>query len=84
MESIEENKNLHGSLRLFRFDGRPTGFGIEFDVPAVKKSARNALAGARTERCAQSRNGLAATFESRLTKFSAPSNLVCSAICDTI
>lgn len=56
-----KRKILHNSLRLFRFDSRPTGFGIEFDVPAVKKSARNALAGARTERCAQSRKGFAAT-----------------------
>lgn len=52
---------LQGSFLLFRFGGRPTGFGIEFEVPAVKKSARNCLAGARTDRCAQSRNGFAAT-----------------------
>lgn len=51
---------IHGSLRLF-LGGRPTGFGIAFEVPAVKKSARNCLAGARTERCPQSRNGFADT-----------------------
>lgn len=41
---------LHGSFRLLRFGGRPTGLGIEFDVPAVKKSARNCFAGALTDR----------------------------------
>lgn len=54
---------VHGSLRLFRFGGRPTTPGLEMalDVPAVKKSARNALAGERTDKCPQSRNGFAAT-----------------------
>lgn len=54
---------VQGSLRLLRFGGRPTTPGLEMalDVPAVKKSARNALAGERTDKCPQSRNGFAAT-----------------------
>lgn len=63
--AIVRMEYVQGSLRLLRFGGRPTGFGLEiaFDVPAVKKSARNALAGERTDKCPQSRNGFAATWQ---------------------
>lgn len=48
-------------LRLLDRCSDGSGFGNELDVPAVKKSSRDASAGESVDKCLQSQNGFAAT-----------------------